>query len=101
MSLSLSRTLALCAKYRVSKLSFDDDDLVVEFFPPSDVTDAKSAPKREKSTNPADHARSPEVEAAVAALDRAYNEIEDDAPEHPERDVKAIIAAIEAAKAGE
>lgn len=95
MGRNLGHTLALCTKHRVSRLVDDGETLTVEFFAPADRADAKrSAPARGEVTNPA---RAPEVEEAVAALDRAY-EIDDD---EPVRDTAAIIAEIDAAaKAG-
>ena len=98
MSPSLARTLALCEKYRVSKLTTDGDSVTVEFFRPAEEQDAKQSASPLKSQNPVDHARAPEVEDAVAALDRAY-QLGDEDDERPERDVAAVIAAIEAEKA--
>lgn len=97
----LARALAFFEKHglagRISKLSVDGVGVDVEFFAPADQRDVKQ-PGQEPARGaggPSGHAHAPEVEAAVAALERAY-EIDDEPP----RDVSDVIAdVIAAAKA--
>lgn len=96
----VARTLAFVEKHRlaarISRLTVDGAKVSVEFFAPGEQRDVKQ-PAKSPAAGPVDHAHAPEVEAAVAALDRAY-EIDDD---EPVRDVKSIIAEVDAAaKAG-
>lgn len=102
-ALGFAETLALCEAHRVSKLVSDGSTVVIEFFRPREEFDVKQAgPSPGLSYDPAAHAHAPEVEEAVAALDRAYDDV-DPVPEDeaPARDTAAIIAAVDAeAKAG-
>lgn len=96
----LARTLAFVEKHglaaRISKLTVEGVKVAVEFFAPTDQRDVKQAgPAPAPGRVHPSHA--PEVEAAVAALDRAY-EIDDD---EPARDTAAVIAEVEAAAKAE